>query len=113
MVEICQFLETRELAANMMHEAQEIAEKIGITFRHTIEKRIAGAEGVGAHKTSMLQDVEAGRSLETEALMGSILEIGKLTETPAPSIKTVYACVKLLNKVLVLKGAGVRIYNAA
>ncbi len=48
-----------------MAEAQAIAEKLGITFRHTIEKRIAGAESVGAHKTSMLQDVEAGRSLET------------------------------------------------
>jgi len=113
MVEICQFPETRELAADMMREAQEIAEKLGITFRHTIEKRIAGAEGVGAHKTSMLQDVEAGRSLETEALIGSILEIGKLTKTPAPSIKTVYACVKLLNKVLLLQGAGVRLNKAA
>lgn len=113
LVDICQFPETRELAADMMREAQEIAEKIGITFRHTIEKRIAGAEGVGAHKTSMLQDVEAGRSLETEALIGAILEIGTLTGTPAPSIKAVYACVKLLNKVLVLQGAGVRVDKAA
>ena len=76
LVDICQFAETRELAADMMREAQEIAEALGVTFRHTIEKRIAGAEGVGAHKTSMLQDVEAGRSLETEALIGSILEMG-------------------------------------
>lgn len=113
LVEICQFPETRELAADMMREAQEIAEKIGITFRHTIEKRIAGAESVGAHKTSMLQDVEAGRSLETEALIGAILEIGQLTETSAPSIKAVYACVKLLNKVLILKGTGVRLNEAA
>ncbi len=113
LVEICQFPETRELAADMMREAQAIAERIGITFRHTIEKRIAGAESVGAHKTSMLQDVEAGRSLETEALIGAILEIGQLTETPAPSIKAIYACVKLLNKVLVLKGTGVRLNEAA
>ena len=67
LVSICQFPETRQLAADMMQEAQSIAEALGVTFRHTIEKRIAGAESVGAHKTSMLQDVEAGRSLETEA----------------------------------------------
>jgi ketopantoate reductase len=113
LVEICQFPETRELAADMMREAQEIAEKLGVTFRHTIEKRIAGAEGVGAHKTSMLQDVEAGRSLETEALIGSIMEIGRITETPAPAIKAVYALVKLLNKVMVSGRAGVRLTEAA
>ena len=113
LVDICQFTETRKLAETMMTEAQAIAEKLGITFRHTIEKRIAGAEGVGAHKTSMLQDVESGRSLETEALIGAILELGNLTETPAPAIEAVYACVKLLNKVMVLEGAGVRVSAAA
>jgi ketopantoate reductase len=111
--DICQFRDTRRLAENMMGEAQRIGEALGITFRHTIEKRIAGAESVGAHKTSMLQDVEAGRSLETEALIGAILELGALTETPAPSIEAVYACVKLLNKVMLLEGAGVRVSNAA
>jgi ketopantoate reductase len=113
LVDICQFAETRKLAETMMTEAQAIAEKLGITFRHTIEKRIAGAEEVGAHKTSMLQDVESGRSLETEALIGAILELGNLTETPAPAIEAVYACVKLLNKVMVLEGAGVRVSAAA
>ncbi len=103
--EICQFADTRRLAATMMGEAQVIAEKLGVTFRHTIEKRIAGAESVGAHKTSMLQDVEQGRSLEIEALMGAVLELGGLTETPATAIEAVYACVKLLNKVMLLQGA--------
>ena len=112
LVDICQFPETRQLAADMMAEAQAVAEKLGITFRHTIEKRIAGAESVGAHKTSMLQDVEVGRSLETEALVGSILEMAELTGTPAPSIKAVYACVKLLNKVMLTEGAGVRVAKA-
>ena len=70
-----------------MEEAQAIAEKLGVTFRVSIEKRIAGAESVGAHKTSMLQDVEAGRSLETEALIGSVIEMAKLTETPTPAIE--------------------------
>ena len=113
LVAICQFPETRHLAARMMEEAQTIAQKLGVTFRVSIEKRIAGAEAVGAHKTSMLQDVEAGRSLETEALIGSILEMAKLTETPAPAIESVYALVKLLNKVMLLEGGGVRVEKAA
>ncbi len=113
LVDICQFPETRKLAENMMREAQEIAEKFGVTFRHTIEKRIAGAEGVGAHKTSMLQDVEVGRSLEVEALVGAVLEMGALTGTPAPSIQAVYACIKLLNRVMLVEGAGVRLNPAA
>jgi ketopantoate reductase/2-keto-4-pentenoate hydratase/2-oxohepta-3-ene-1,7-dioic acid hydratase in catechol pathway len=107
LVDICQFAETRELAARMMKEAQDIAEKLGVKFRVSIDKRIQGAESVGAHKTSMLQDVEAGRSLETEALIGSILEMAKITNTPAPAIESVYALVKLLNKVMLLEGAGV------
>jgi 2-dehydropantoate 2-reductase len=98
MVDICRFTETRELAAKMMQEAQETAGKLGITFRRTIERRIEGAQNVGAHKTSMLQDVEAGRALEIEALIGAIIELSRLTQTPSPAIDTVYACVKLLNK---------------
>jgi ketopantoate reductase len=90
-----------------------VAGKLGITFRHTIEKRIAGAESVGAHKTSMLQDVELGRSLEVEALVGAVLELAELTETPAPSIAAVYALVKLLNKVMLLEGAGLSLESAA
>ncbi len=113
LVDICQFAETRQLAADMMAEAQAVAEKLGVKFRHTIEKRIQGAESVGAHKTSMLQDVELGRSLETEALVGSILEIAELTETPAPAIRSVYACVKLLNKIMLTQGGGVTISRAA
>ncbi len=113
LVDICQFADTRALAYSMMEEAQAIGEAFGVTFRHTIEKRIAGAESVGAHKTSMLQDVEAGRSLETEALVGAILEMGNMAGVPAPSIKAVYACVKLLNKVMLLEGAGVRVTEAA
>ena len=100
LVDMCEFPETRDLVANMMAEAQAIAEKLGITFRHTIEKRIAGAAGVGKHKTSMLQDVEAGRTLEIEAVVGAVVEIGKLTKTPTPCIDAMYACVKLLDKTM-------------
>jgi 2-dehydropantoate 2-reductase len=64
----------------------------------SIEKRIAGAERVGHHKTSMLQDVEAGRDLEIDALLGSVIELARLTETPTPHLDTVYALTKLLAK---------------
>jgi ketopantoate reductase len=111
--DICTFPETRGLAATMMAEAQAIAEKLGVTFRHTIEKRIEGAQSVGKHKTSMLQDVEAGRSLETEALIGAILEMGKLVEVPSPAIEAVYACVKLLNKTMLMEHAGVTLQKAS
>jgi len=100
LVDICQFPPTRHVAAMMMTEAQTIAEKLGIKFRVSLEKRIAGAEGVGKHKTSMLQDVEAGRAIELEALVGSVLELGRLTQTPTPYIEAVYACAALLGKTL-------------
>ena len=94
--DICRFPDTRQLAQNMMTEAQEICHELGISLRVSIEKRIAGAEKVGAHKTSMLQDVEAGRPLELEALVGSVIELGRLTGTPTPHIDTVYALMRLL-----------------
>lgn len=100
LVDICQYPLTRSLAAAMMTEAQTIANKLGIEFRVPLEKRIAGAEKVGKHKTSMLQDVEAGRALEIDALVGAVVELGKLTGTPTPHIDAVYACAKLLGKTM-------------
>lgn len=98
LVDICQFPLTRELAAALMTEAQTIAHKLGISFRVPLDKRIAGAEKIGKHKTSMLKDVEAGRALEIDALVGSVIELGRLTATPTPQLDTVYALVKLLAK---------------
>jgi 2-dehydropantoate 2-reductase len=98
LVEICQFPATRELAARMMAEAQAVAHKLGISFRVPIERRIAGAERVGKHKTSMLQDLEAGRTMETDALLGSVLELARMTETPVPTLEAVYALTKLLGR---------------
>jgi 2-dehydropantoate 2-reductase len=100
LVDICQFPLTRELATHMMLEAQAVANKLGIEFRVPLEKRIAGAEKVGKHKTSMLQDIEAGRAPEIDALVGSVAELGRLTHTPTPHINTVYALVKLLAKAM-------------
>ena len=66
----------------------------------SLEKRISGAEKVGHHKTSMLQDVEAGRTLEVDALLGSVIELARLTETPTPHLDTVHALTKLLANTL-------------
>jgi len=100
LVDICQFPLSRNLAAAMMTEAQTIANRLGISFRVSLEKRIAGAEKVGRHKTSMLQDVEAGRAPEVDALVGSVVELGRLTDTPTPYIDAVYALTKLLAKTM-------------
>lgn len=100
MVEICQFSETRDLVAQMMQEAQLVAEAIGASLRHTIDKRISGAEAVGAHKTSMLQDVESGRTLELDALMLAVIELANLMGKDVPTIRNIYACAALLNTTL-------------
>jgi 2-dehydropantoate 2-reductase len=100
LVDICQFPMTRELAANMMAEAQAVGEALGIAFRVSLEKRLAGAEAVGKHKTSMLQDIEMGRPPEIAALVGSIIELGKVAGVPTPHIQAVYALVSLLAKTL-------------
>jgi 2-dehydropantoate 2-reductase len=80
----------------MMQEGQAVAESLGVKFKISLEQRIAGAEAVGAHKTSMLQDVEAGRALELEALVGAVIELGQITGTPTPHIDAVYAATSLL-----------------
>ena len=100
LVDICQYPLSRELAGNMMIEAQRIANKLGIEFRVPLEKRIRGAEKVGKHKTSMLQDVEAGRAPEIDALVGSVVELGRITNTATPHINSDYALVKLLAKTM-------------
>jgi 2-dehydropantoate 2-reductase len=100
LVDICQYPLSRDLAAKMMAEAQTIANKLGIEFRVPLEKRIAGAEKVGKHKTSMLQDVEVGRVLEVDALVGAVVELGRMTDTPTPHIDAVYALTKLLDRTM-------------
>ena len=90
----------------MMKEAQAVAEKLGVVFKLSIDKRIAGAEAVGAHKTSMLQDVEHGRPLELEALVGSVVELGRITGVATPAIDAIYAVTGLLARTLQARGAG-------
>lgn len=98
--DICRFPPTRMLATRMMEEAQAVAEALGVRFRVSLEKRLAGAEAVGPHKTSMLQDAEAGRPLETEALVGVVAELGRLLSVPTPSIDAIYGATCLLAKSL-------------
>ena len=81
-----------------MAEAQAIAERLGASFRVTIERRIEGAEGVGKHKTSMLQDVEAGKPLEIDGMLGVVIELGEMTDVDTPALKALYACASLLNR---------------
>jgi 2-dehydropantoate 2-reductase len=100
LVDICEFPLSRDLVAKMMKEAQDVGEKLGIGFRVSLEKRIAGAQAVGAHKTSMLQDVESGRAIEKDALIGSVIELGRMVNLPTPHIDAVFACISLLSKSL-------------
>lgn len=98
--DICRFGPTRELAARMMTEARAVAEALGVRIRITLEQRIAGAEAVGAHKTSMLQDVQAGRAPELAALVGAVIELGQVAGVPTPTIEAVHAATALLARTL-------------
>jgi 2-dehydropantoate 2-reductase len=112
LVDICQYPLARDLAAEMMREAEAVAAKFGISFRVTLDRRIAGAEKVGKHKTSMLVDVEAGRGPEIDALVGAVVELARMTGTPTPHIDSAYALVKLLERTMSEEHGGVRLQKA-
>jgi 2-dehydropantoate 2-reductase len=86
------------LVRNIMREAEEVASKLGMELPVSIEQRIAGAEQVGEHKTSMLQDLEARRPMELEAVVGAVMEIGERLGLTMAHTRTVYACTKLLSQ---------------
>ncbi|MGZ2255964.1 2-dehydropantoate 2-reductase [Roseobacter sp. A03A-229] len=96
---LCTDPDTRTVALNMMLEAQEIAEKLGVKFPIDVDRRIQGGADVGAHRTSMLQDLDAGRPMEIDALVGSVQELGRVTDTPTPTIDTVLGLIKLRGRV--------------
>jgi 2-dehydropantoate 2-reductase len=89
---------TRELSKKMMLEAQAIGEKLGATFKVDVERRINGAARVGAHRTSMLQDLEAGKALELDALLSSVQEMGRLVGVETPFIDAVLALAKQMGR---------------
>lgn len=89
---------TRAVAQAIMTEADSVARALGIEVQLSVEQRLAGAEKVGAHKTSMLQDLESGRPSELEALVGAVVELGDRLGMALPHLRTVYACVGLLER---------------
>ena len=100
MEEMCTDPATRQLIRQMMEEVQQVAHKLGIEFRRTIEDRIEGGRAVGAHKTSMLQDVEQRERLEIGALVGAVAKLGRITDIPTPTIDAVYTLTKGLDRAL-------------
>ena len=110
--DICTYPLTRELAQRMMEEAQRVGEKLGVTFKVSVDQRIAGAQAVGAHKTSMLQDVEQGRALELEALLGSVVELARITDSPTPTLDAIYAVTSLLSHTLTQQGGKLALQKA-
>ncbi len=111
--DICRFPLTRALAEEMMREVQAIGEALGIRFCIPIEKRIAVTEAVGAHKTSMLQDIAAGRPIEADALLGSVIELGRIVDVVTPYLDSVYALVKLLSETLARQKARLVVSQAS
>jgi 2-dehydropantoate 2-reductase len=87
-----------QLVRSIMKEVAAVANKLGMELPVSIDQRIAGAEKIGEHKTSMLQDLEAGRPLELEAIVGAVIEIGEHLGLPMPNTRAVYACTKMLEK---------------
>jgi 2-dehydropantoate 2-reductase len=85
-----------QVIRNIMQEVEAVSRKLGMELPVSIDQRMAGAEKVGEHKTSMLQDLEAGRPMELEALVGSVVELGEKVNVPMPFTRTVYSCAKLL-----------------
>jgi 2-dehydropantoate 2-reductase len=90
--------EVSHLVRALMTETEAVAARLGIALPISIDQRMAGAEKVGAHKTSMLQDHEAGRPMELEAVVGAVVELGERLGVPMPSTRAVYACAKLLDE---------------
>lgn len=97
LVQMAQHPEVSQLVRESMREVEAVANRLGIEMPITIEQRIAGAAKVGEHKTSMLQDVEAGRRMELEAVVGAVIELGERLGIVMPTTRAVYACASILN----------------
>ena len=95
---------TRKVARNMMIEAQKIAGKLSVKFPIDVERRIDGGAAVGAHCTSMPQDLDAARPMKIDALIGSVQELGRVTDTPTPTIDTFLALIQLRGRTAGLYG---------
>jgi 2-dehydropantoate 2-reductase len=98
LVQMARDPEISTIVRNIMREAEAVGAKLGLELPITIDQRIAGAEKVGEHKTSMLQDLEAGRPLELEAVVGAVVELGERMNLPMTHTRVVYSCTKLLSQ---------------
>jgi 2-dehydropantoate 2-reductase len=96
LVQMARDPDVSDLARRIMGEVELVASKLGIELSISIDQRMAGVEKMGEHKTSMLQDLEAGRPMELEAISGAVIEIGEKVGVPMPYTRSVYACAKLL-----------------
>ncbi|MBT6565995.1 2-dehydropantoate 2-reductase [uncultured Candidatus Puniceispirillum sp.] len=96
---LCTDPSTRIVARNMMLEAQQIAEKLGVKFPIDVDRRIEGGAAVGAHRTSMWQDLDMGRPMEIDALVGSVKELGRITDIPTPTIDVVLGLIQMRGKI--------------
>jgi 2-dehydropantoate 2-reductase len=96
--ELVRHTDTSRVVREIMTETEAVAGKLGIEMPISIDQRMAGAEKVGAHKTSMLQDYEAGRPMELEAVVGAVVELGERLGVPTPSTRAVYACARMLDE---------------
>ena len=96
--ELVRHPDTSRLIREIMVETEAVAAKLGIELPISIDQRMAGAEKVGAHKTSMLQDYEAGRPMEIEAVVGAVVELGDRMAVPMTATRAMYACAKLLDQ---------------
>ena len=103
--ELVRHPDTSRLVREIMIETEAVAAKLGIELPISIDQRMAGAEKVGAHKTSMLQDYEAGRPMEIEAVVGAVVELGDRLGVAMPSTRAMYACVKMLDEHRTRRGA--------
>lgn len=98
LVEMVRHPQVSQVVRQVMTETEAVAARLGVELPISIDQRIAGAEKVGEHKTSMLQDLEAGRPMELEAVAGAVVELGERLGVPMPATTAVYACTKLLDE---------------
>ena len=96
--ELARHPDVARVVRQVMQETEAVAAKLEIELPISIDQRMAGAENVGAHKTSMLQDCEAGRPMELEAIVGAVVELGERLGVSMPATRVVYACTKLLGE---------------
>ncbi|MEE6258821.1 2-dehydropantoate 2-reductase [Plantactinospora sonchi] len=113
MVEMCEHLGTRRVIEQIMEETLDIAHRVGSTPEISIEKRIDGAQRVGHHKTSMLQDLEAGKEMELDAIAAAVVEMADITGAPAPTLRTIYSATDLLGRTMVTRQAETPAVRAA